>query len=111
MASSVGEKRRYHRFAMSYPIKLFGRGGHELAASRTLDLSRGGALLPVPQDALAKLDQTVNVTVSLPEWSYRAEAVSDFACEARIVRREDAADDGGHVGVALEFARPMQLAN
>ncbi len=111
MASTVAEKRRYHRFAMSYPIKLFGRGGHELAVCRTLDLSRGGALLPVPQDALAKLGQTVNITVSLPERSYRAEAVSHFACEARIVRREDADDDAGRVGVALEFAKPMQLAN
>lgn len=110
MAANVAEKRQYHRFALSYPIKLFGRSGQELTASRTLNLSRGGALLAVPQEALKQLGQTVNVTVSLPEWSYRPDAVTDFACEARVVRRKQPTD-GRPGGMAIEFAKPMQLVN
>lgn len=111
MAKTAAEKRRYYRFAMSYPIKLFERGGRPLATGKTLDLSRGGALLSLPQAMFDDLGVggSVNVTVSLPPESYRAEAATDFACEARVVRRTQTSGRAGNI--AIEFARPMQLAN
>lgn len=95
---------------MSYPITVFTRGGEPLSTSRTLDLSRGGALLALPVEAIKKLGSFVNVTISLPEESYHANEALAFTCQARIVRRHDLTD-GSQEAVALEFARPVQLAN
>ncbi len=110
MAATGAEKRKHYRFAMSYPVKLFDRAGKQLASSQTANLSRGGALVGVCQEACDKLGHTVNVTISLPEESYRVECATEFACQARVVRQEQLTD-GLDTRVALEFATPMQLAN
>lgn len=110
MADTLAEKRRHYRFAMSYPVKLYDQASQQLTASQTVNLSRGGVLLPVPQEMGNLLGQTVNVTVSLPKESYRTEADADFACQAQVVRQEEPTDlSPGRI--ALQFARPMQLAN
>jgi hypothetical protein len=111
MAKTAAEKRRYYRFAMSYPVKLFDRGGRQLTMGKTLDLSRGGALLSLPQATFDDLGigGSVNVSVSLPPESYRAETATDFACEARVVRRTQTSSRAGNI--AVEFARPMQIVN
>ena len=109
MAKTVAEKRQFHRFAMSYPVKLFERGGRQLTMGKTLDLSRGGALLSLPQATFVGVGGSVNVTVSLPPESYRAETATDFACEARVVRRTQTSGRAGNI--AIEFARPMQLTS
>ena len=110
MADTAAENRRYYRFVMSYPVKLYERGGRPLVTGKTLDLSRGGALLSLPQATSDDLGvgESVNVTVSLPPESYRAEAATDFACEARVVRRGQTSGRAGNI--AIQFARPMQLS-
>ena len=102
------EKRQHHRFDMAYPIRLFTRGGEELAVSETVNISQGGTLFVLPPDQLPDLDQTVNVTISMPETSYQSDKVVDFACQADVVRHND--DHGEtRVAVALAFSRPLEF--
>ena len=112
MAETAAEKRQHYRFAMSYPVKLFGRSGRQLTTGQTVNLSRSGALLSVSRDIVDELlaSDGVNVTISLPAKSYRADSTTGFACNARIVR-QCRLDDGAAGEVAVEFSRPMQLAN
>ncbi len=110
MADAIAEKRRHFRFTMSYPVKLYNQSSQELTASQTINLSRGGALLAAPLGAHDLLGETLNVTVALPEGSYRSDQATDFACQAQVMRQEAHTDD--HLGlIALQFDRPMQLAN
>ena len=102
------EKRQHHRIDMAYPIRLFTRGGEQLAASETVNISQGGTLFVLPADRLPGLDQTVNVTISMPETSYQSDKVVDFACQADVVRRNDARGDT-RAAVALAFSRPLEF--
>ncbi|MHC4984772.1 MAG: PilZ domain-containing protein [Planctomycetota bacterium] len=109
MASLQEEKRHHHRFEMAYPIRLFSRGGQELATSQTVNISQGGTLFIVADEKIDGLDDLVNVTISMPESSYAAEQVVDFACQANVIRSERRPDDGW-AAIALAFSRPLEFA-
>ena len=102
------EKRQHHRFEMAYPIRLFSRGGEELAAARTVNISQGGTLFVLPAEKVTDLGETLNVTISMPESSYASENVVDFACQANVVRREAEGEESWS-SVALVFSRPLQF--
>ena len=103
------EKRHHYRFEMAYPIRLFSRGGQELATSQTVNISQGGTLLILADEKLSDIDELVNVTISMPESSYAAEKVNDFACQANVIRAERRPDDGW-AAIALAFSRPLEFA-
>jgi len=104
--SGKDDKRTHHRFALAYPIRLFSRGGQELAQAETVNLSKSGALFMLSADIAEELDSTLNVAISIPNGAYESERTLDFACRAEIVRQH--ADAGGdQVGIALAFTEPM----
>ena len=109
MTTLQEEKRHHHRFEMAYPLRLFSRGGEELAACQTVNISQGGTLFILSDEKLEGLDDLVNVTISMPETSYAAEEVVDFACQANVIRQERRPDDGW-AAVALAFSRPLEFA-
>jgi len=108
MASATRERRRHRRHDLVCPITLFGRGGEVLAKGQTTDISDSGARLAVPVDILHRLEKTVNVAFSVPGEATSNSQLEGFASNARIVRHEPMVDED-LAGVALQFARPMQL--
>jgi len=103
------DKRGHHRFAMSYPIRLFTSGGEEVAKTETLNISQSGTLVALPAELLQGLGKNINITISLPKSSYKAETVDDFACTAEVIRRQ-LMTDAEFASVALRFSRPLELA-
>ena len=103
------EKRQHHRFDLAYPIRLFSRGGEELATAETLNISQGGTLFVVPADKASDLGESVNVTISMPASAYHSDDVVDFACQANIIRH-DRPRRATHATIAVAFARPLELA-
>ncbi|MDP7162645.1 MAG: PilZ domain-containing protein [Phycisphaerae bacterium] len=108
MASATRERRRHRRHDLVCPITLFGWGGKVLAKSQITDISDSGARLTVPVDVLHRLEKTVNVAFSVPGQATSNNQLEGFASNARIVRHEPMVDED-LAGVALQFARPMQL--
>ncbi len=107
--STASERRRFFRFDMNYPTKLYSRKGQFVAESQTVNISQRGALVAIPTDALAQLNDRMNVTISLPQDVHQARSVMSFACEARMVRAQ-AHDNGSTQCVALEFTSPIILS-
>jgi c-di-GMP-binding flagellar brake protein YcgR len=103
------ERRRHSRFAMNYPARLYSRKGQFVAESQTLNISQRGALMAVPAEALSRLNDRMNITISLPQDVHQAQSVTSFACEARMVRSHADSRDEMQC-VALEFTSPIILS-
>jgi c-di-GMP-binding flagellar brake protein YcgR len=107
--STPSERRRHFRFDMNYPAKLYSRKGQFVAETQTVNLSRRGALMAVPSEALEQLNDRMNITISLPSDMHEQRSVTSFACEARMIRAQ-AYDNGDTQCVALEFTSPIILS-
>ena len=109
MATQHAERRKHKRHDLSCPIRLFSQAGEQIAAGKTLNISDGGALVPVPGHILPRLRESVNLTVSVPRSTANTYMLEDFACCATVLRHEVvAADDQAYL--AMEFVRPLHLA-
>jgi hypothetical protein len=105
--SQTAEKRRHHRFDIAYPAKLYSKGGKLLAESLTVNVSRRGAMMAIPVEAVNDLDDQLNVTISLPQSAFEASSIVSFAGEARVIRTSAISDDTH--SVAVEFTSPISL--
>jgi hypothetical protein len=106
MENDSTERRQHTRHKLVCPITLFGRGGQVLVKAATTDLSHGGTYVNVAQDIIDD-EENVNVAFSLPPTTEEHQ-MEGFASNAKILRQEPA-DDGVHVGLALEFTQQMHL--
>jgi len=110
MARQTPEERRKHkRFRIGCPIRFFDRGGKEFTQGKTADISDGGVFAPVPIRFMAEIGQDVNVTISVPRSTPNTYMLEDFASQAKVIRHM-AMQDSEHVGLALQFERPLDLA-
>ena len=105
--TQITEKRRHHRFDIAYPAKLYSKGGKLLAESLTVNVSRRGAMMAIPVEAVNDLDDQVNVTISPPQSAFETSSIVSFAGEARVIRCDEM--DNDTQGVAVEFTSPISL--
>ena len=102
------ERRRHKRQPLACPISLTADDGQELAKARTLNISDGGTLLPVPSDAAPPDGARVRVSFSVPRQTANTYMLEDFACGASVVRRQPAESEDER-RVALQFEQPLNL--
>ncbi|MBC8373266.1 MAG: PilZ domain-containing protein [Planctomycetes bacterium] len=106
MENNSNERRQHKRHELACPITLFGRGGEVLAQASTSDLSQGGAYVTVARDIVEDAGD-MNVAFAIPGTAADHQ-IEGFAANAKVLRQEPA-DDGVHVGLALQFTQQMYL--
>lgn len=108
MDQTPTEMRRYPRFELSCTIKLFNETGQKLAETRTVNLSDGGALVPVPLEAVPAVGSVLDLEIQVPSSPAGAGPITNFIGQARVIRHQDS-DEADKKGVALEFLQPLPL--
>lgn len=110
--ATASERRAHRRFQVVCPIVLCDARGREVAASRTVDVSDGGALLAVraaprgEAQALGVGGQVMHVTLRVPRQTPNTLMFQDFTTQARLVRAQRL---GGDMRFAIQFAAPLAL--
>lgn len=102
------ERRQHKRQKLACPIWMAADDGRELTHSRTVNISDGGMLVPVDAKDAPARGAWVHVRFSVPRSTPSTYLLEDFACDARVVRRQEASVTRQHV--ALRFDRPVSLA-
>jgi hypothetical protein len=103
------ERRRHKRHELACPLSVSEQGGGVLANSRSINISDGGMLFPVPADARPKRGASVRVEFSVPRATPNTFLLEGFSAEATVVRHEPAGGDTP-ARVALAFQGPVDLA-
>ncbi|MFB3893872.1 MAG: PilZ domain-containing protein [Phycisphaerae bacterium] len=107
MPQPQAERRRYPRVRAGFPVALTDSSGLELL-TKTIDLSDGGALIPVPFSGAPAVGQEIDIKLTLPVMiaGYQRERV--VACRAFVVRHQDLGLTS-QIGIGIEFATPQKL--
>jgi len=108
MGKQHAERRKHKRHDLPCPIRLFSQAGEQIATGKTLNISDGGALVPVSGHILPRLRESVNLTFSVPRSTANTYMLEDFACCATVLRHEVVAADD-QACLAMEFVRPLHL--
>jgi c-di-GMP-binding flagellar brake protein YcgR len=106
VGKSAVERRKFKRHNIGCAVALQRPASQGPVASKTVDVSDGGALLVIPIKNVPRLSERVNVVLALPRSTANTYMVEEVACEARVVRHQPMEDDEV-VGVALQF-NPVQ---
>ena len=108
MAKSVAERRKHKRHRISCPLAMHRTGEKEPVKGKTVDLSDGGAMLPIPIKFVPRVSERVRVVLALPRSTANTYMLEEVACEARVVRHQPM-EDNTVVGVALQFSPTQDL--
>ncbi|MCE5276668.1 MAG: PilZ domain-containing protein [Planctomycetaceae bacterium] len=108
MTQQAKERRQFTRVAISCPVTIFSRAGTMLGSGRSVDLSDGGTYVAVAAEVAQSLDGAVNLAFSVPRSTQNTFMLEEFACHAKLIRCQDGGSDD-RAGVALQFARPLNL--
>jgi hypothetical protein len=110
------ERRKHERHTAGFPMILawehvHTQPGHDddsrsFARQTTINISDGGALVPVPLGAVPRMDDEIAVRFCVPRGGSHSYMMEDICCHARVVRHEPLSDEN-LVAVALEF-QPVQ---
>lgn len=109
MAGHGAERRKHKRHDLRCPIRLFSRGGTQVAGSKTINISDSGAFVPLPLNFLPQATEPLNVAISVPRSTANTYMLEDFACRATVTRHQPVTDKD-QMGVALCFVAPLNLA-
>jgi len=101
------EHRAHKRFDMTCPTVLSDTDGRELAKTRTIDISDGGAMLE-PLGEPVGVGQSVRVTLRVPRETDNTFMYEDFFVAARVVRHQPG-EEKGRVWMALQFTPSLEL--
>jgi len=102
------ERRRYKRLRLPCPITLYDSQGKALVASKTIDVSDGGAFLQVPLEALPGCGTKVSVALSLPRTTENTYMLEEVDTNAVVVRHQPMKDET-LAGIGVEFQPPRDL--
>ena len=108
MAKKTAERRKHKRHQMSCPLSILRAGEKEPLQGKTVDLSDGGALLPIPIKVIPRVSERVRVVLAIPRTTANTYMVEEIPVEARVVRHQPM-EDNSVVGIALQFSTPQDL--
>ena len=103
MNNAQQNRRRFERYEMAYPIRLLRPSGEKIAETRTVNLSRGGAMFRLPVEEAPDCGSVVQIVLTVPRGPAKT---AELHSEATVVRREGSTGDEV-VGVAVQFAEPL----
>ncbi len=101
------ERRRHPRIRAEFPVALTDSSGLELL-TKTIDLSDGGALIPVPFSGAPAVGEEIDIKLTLPVMIAGCQRERIVACRAFVVRHQDLGITS-QIGIGVEFATPQKL--
>ncbi len=107
MAKPTRERRQHKRHPLQCPARLADEVGVCLVAGKTIDISDGGMMMPVAQEAPLKPGRHLSLKLSVPRSTPNTFLMESIASEGIVVRHVPA-EDGTHC-LAIRFAAPLTL--
>jgi c-di-GMP-binding flagellar brake protein YcgR len=101
------ERRRHKRHDLACPVSLADTAGTVLARSRSINISDGGMLFPVPGGPVPPRGAGVRVDFSIPRTTPNTRLLEERSSNGIVVREERA--DEASVRLAVQFDRPLDL--
>jgi len=95
--------------ALGCPVVLTGGDDEPLASAKTLNVSDGGALVPIPPEEVPACGTEVSIRLSVPRSTPNTHMLEEFSCRGRILRHQPLASDR-LAGVAMQFVKPQELS-
>ena len=108
MAKSTAERRKHKRHRIACPLSILRSGAKEPLQGKTLDVSDGGAILPIPIKAVPRVSERVRVVLAIPRSTANTYMLEEVPVEARVVRHQPM-EDNSVVGIALQFSPAQDL--
>lgn len=102
------ERRRHKRQRLACPIRLSTEEGRVLARTRTMDISDGGLLLPLPDGTALAVGSRVRADFSVPRSTANTYLLEDFSSDAAVVRQQAPAI-AHPCHIALQFHSALNL--
>jgi c-di-GMP-binding flagellar brake protein YcgR len=109
MARRDVERRRHKRFPLPCPARIIAGGSRE-ARGKTVNVSDGGMFVAIPiSSPLPACYEAVDVVFSLPRSTPNTYMLEEVSSTARVLRHQALKNDR-LAGLALQFAKPLNLA-
>lgn len=106
---AISERRQSPRVRLACPAKLVSSSGQLLVQTKTVDISDGGALLPVRFDELPPIGSAVRVDFSVPRFTTNTYMLEPHTVEARVLRHQPLKDDR-YAATAVQFEKRQPLS-
>ncbi len=106
---SSQERRLHKRYDLPCPVVVMRDKSDVLSRSKTLNISDGGALIPVVGDTIPEPGSKLEVRFSVPRSTANSYMLEGFSSDARVVRYEPGSEDKPAC-LAVRFEPSMQLA-
>jgi c-di-GMP-binding flagellar brake protein YcgR len=103
------DRRRFSRHDLECPVVLLQEKSEVLARTKTINVSDGGALVPMYASAMPETGKKVHVRFSVPRSTPNSYMLEGFSSEATIVRHHTEGDEEVSC-IGLEFDPPLNLA-
>lgn len=107
-AGTTTERRKHKRHRLSCGVAVQRASAKEPLKGKSIDISDGGLLLPIPIKVVPRVSERVKVLLAIPRTTPNTHMVEEISCEARVVRHQPMENDEV-VGVALQFQTPLKL--
>ena len=108
MPEAANEHRQHPRFDLACPIYLHNEAGQLVANTRTVNVSDGGILVPIPHDSALPEGSVLLVRLNVPASATCKGDAREISCRAKILRYQDT-DDSSSILSAMAFLQPIQL--
>ena len=103
------DRRQHKRYDLACPVVLLRGKSDVLARTKTVNISDGGALVPMYESAMPETGTKLHVRFSVPRSTPNSYMLEGFSSEATIVRHHTEGEDEVSC-IGLEFDPPLNLA-
>jgi hypothetical protein len=101
------DRRQYKRYELACPVVLLTGKNHVIGRGKTLNISDGGALIPMSDDHLPACGSKLDVRISVPRSTANSFMLEGFSSHAYVVRHEE---DNGTDCIAVRFQPAVNFA-
>jgi len=109
MSRPKRERRAHKRYPISCPIVVADQQGNELFQSKTINISDGGALFPVPIERTIPLGKSIRLDIRIPRSTPNTFMYEEITSDAQIVRHQPMVDVS-QAAAAVKFSKPLNLS-
>ena len=108
MARRTKDKRQHPRFELACPTTVFKSSGDVVGTYRTVNISDGGVIVPIPAEDVPRLGAKLQLYLAVPHHTKETYHLEHFALEGKVLRKDEAGENVP-LQVAIQFTQPREL--